>query len=116
MLEIGGFLCGYEKHTYTISGEKVLNDLEYSLYLKRSNRPAYAPFAKAEFLQGISGLHIGEWKKEYEDLEVLDGTQWSIEIEYEDDRKPVYIRGSNAYPNNFHELTEFLGIDFEEYR
>ncbi len=41
---------------------------------------------------------------------MLDGTQWSISIEYEDGKEPFEIYGSNAYPYNFEELMEFLGI------
>lgn len=114
VFEIGGFFGGYEKRTYTISGEKVLFDLEHSLYLKPSNLPIYEPYTKEEFLQGIAELHIGEWKKEYVNPLVLDGTQWSIEIEYEGDHKPIHIYGSNAYPYNFDDLKEFLEIYEEE--
>lgn len=111
-LEIGGYFGGYTKYKYTISEEKVLFDVEHSLYLKPSNLPVYEPFTRKEFLQGIAAFHIGEWKQEYDDLNVLDGTQWSICIEYDGNREPVEISGSNAYPYNFEELLKFLNIDY----
>lgn len=107
----GGFFGGYEKRTYTISNEKVLFDLDHSLYLQPSNLPVYESFTREEFIEGITVLHIGEWKESYVDPLVLDGTQWSIDIEYEDDRKPVNIDGSNAFPYNFDDLLEFLEIN-----
>lgn len=76
----GGYFGGYEKRTYTVKGERVLFDLEHSLYLKPSNLPIYEPFTKDEFIKGIADLHIGEWKRNYIDPMVLDGTQWSIDI------------------------------------
>ena len=45
---------------------------------------------------------------------ILDGTQWSIDIEYEGGRKPVYIGGSNRFPYNFNDLLEFLGVDNQD--
>lgn len=110
-LEIGGFFNGYTKYKYTISGDRVLFDADHSFYLKPSNLLVYEPFSREEFVRGIAALHIGEWKERYENLYVLDGTQWSISIEYEDGKEPFEINGSNAYPYNFDELIEFLGID-----
>ena len=110
-LEIGGFFNGYTKYKYTISGDHVLFDADHSFYLKPSNLPVYEPFSREEFIRGIADLHIGEWKERYENLYVLDGTQWSISIEYEDGKEPFEIYGSNAYPYNFEELIDFLGID-----
>ena len=118
-LEIGGFFNGYTKYKYTISGDHVLFDADHSFYLKPSNLPVYEPFSREEFVRGIAALHIGEWKERYENLYVLDGTQWSISIEYEDDTEPFEIYGSNACPYNFWELWEFLGIgtsDVDEIR
>ena len=45
---------------------------------------------------------------------VMDGTQWELEIHFDGNRKPVRIYGSNAYPYNFQDLTDFLGIEEEE--
>ena len=89
IFDYGGYFGGYEKRTYTVTGEMVLFDLEHSLYLKPSNLPIYEPFTKDEFLEGIAALHIGEWKRSYVDPMILDGTQWSIDIEFEGDHKPV---------------------------
>lgn len=113
IFDYGGYFGGYEKRTYTITDEKVLFDLEHSLYLKPSNHQVYEPFTKVEFLEGIAALHIGEWKRSYIDPLVFDGTQWSIDIEYEGDHKPVHIDGSNAFPYNFDDLLEFLGVNEE---
>ena len=110
-LEIGGFFDGYTKYKYTISGDHVFFDADHSFYLKPSNLPVYEPFTREEFVRGIAAFHIGEWKERYVNLYVLDGPQWSICVEYEDGKEPFEIYGSNAYPYNFEELIEFLGID-----
>ena len=110
-LEIGGFFNGYTKYKYAISGDHVLFDVDHSFYLKPSNLPIYEPFTREVFIRGFAALHIGEWKQRYDNPYVLDGTQWSICIEYDDGKEPFEIYGSNAYPYNFEELIEFLGID-----
>lgn len=112
--DYGGFFNGYETRSYTIAGEKVLFDLRHSLSQKPFDLPDYEPVTKEEFLEGLAELHIGEWKKNYVNPSILDGTQWSIDIEYEGDRKPVHIYGSNAFPYNFDDLLEFLGVDNQD--
>ena len=42
-------------------------------------------------------LFLHEWKKKYVDLNVLDGTQWELEIKLTKGRKRSYY-GSNMYP------------------
>lgn len=108
---IGGFFGGYETRTYTVRGDKVMLDVENTIIAKPSNLPMYYPFTKTEFIDGLRNLHIGEWKRDYMNPYVLDGAQWNLEIQYNGNRKPVRFSGSNAYPYNFDDLTEFLGIN-----
>lgn len=63
-------------------------------------------------------MHIGEWRSNYDPrrfgYEVLDGTQWELEIFFSDDHKPMKICGSNSYPYNFNKFLELLGIELME--
>lgn len=43
--------------------------------------------------------------------EVLNGTQWELEIFFSDGHKPMKICGSNSYPYNFNKFLELLGIE-----
>ena len=113
VFSIGGYFGGYETRTYTVSEDKVMLDMEHSFILKPSNLPIYSPLTKTELINGLKELHIGEWKKKYIDPYVLDGTQWELELFF-DDRKPVKISGSNDFPYNFDDLLELLGIDEED--
>ncbi len=76
--------------------------------------PLYCPFTKAEFIEGLKDLHIGEWKRIYDNSYAMDGTQWELEIQYTVDKRKVRISGSNAYPYNFGDLMRFLGMDEED--
>lgn len=57
-----------------------------------------------------NNLYLHEWKKSYVDLDVLDGTQWELDIKLTDKRVRHYS-GSNEYPPNWKELVKI----FREY-
>ncbi len=113
---IGGFFGGYETRTITLDEEHIHFDVEHSLILKPSNLPDGLdyPCDKEEFLVGLRELHISEWRTNYMNPYVLDGTQWELTIEFSDGHKPFKTGGSNAYPYNFNALQELLGIEPDE--
>ena len=109
MFTIGGFFCGQETRTFTVSDGQVLVDVEKTMI--SMDKEEYGPYRKEEFISGIKALHIGEWKRTYNDLLVMDGTQWELDIYYNNGRRPTKISGSNAYPYNFDDLKEFLEVE-----
>lgn len=66
---------------------------------------------KDEFLYQLKALHIGEWNLSYSNPFVLDGTQWSLEMHFSNDHKKVRKFGSNAYPYNFRDFCNLMGIE-----
>jgi hypothetical protein len=59
-----------------------------------------------QFLGKIIKIGIWEWKKLYINPHILDGTSWSVSIEYEGKR--FKSSGSNAYPERFNEFTKIV--------
>ena len=112
MFTIGGFFCGQETRTFTVSDDQVFVDVEKTMI--SMDKEEYGPYRKEEFISGIKALHIGEWKRTYNDLLVMDGTQWELDIYYNNGRRPTKISGSNAYPYNFDDLKEFLEVEMED--
>ncbi len=110
---IGGFFCGQETRTFTVSDDQVLVDVE-KILISMDKEEEYGPYRKEDFISGIKALHIGEWKRTYKDPLVMDGTQWELDIYYNNGRKAVKISGSNAYPYNFEDLKEFLEVEMED--
>ena len=117
IFSIGGYFGGYETRTYTLRNDRLYMDINHSLALKPSNfhiEPDY-PLTKEDLLMGLFELHIGEWRRTYNTqrfgYHVLDGTQWELEIHYSNGHKPFKVDGDNAYPYNFNEFQELLGID-----
>lgn len=115
--EYGGYFGGYEFYTVTVDEDHIHFDLEHSLYEKPTNLPDTTdyPMSKDDFLDGLRELYIGEWRPNYRTERfgyvVLDGTQWSLQIEYSNGVKPISYYGSNSYPYNFDKLKALFGID-----
>ena len=112
MFTIGGFFCGQETRTFTISDDQVLVDVEKTMI--SMDKEEYGPYRKEDFISGIKALHIGEWKRTYDDPLVMDGTQWELDIYFNNGRRSTKISGSNAYPYNFEDLKEFLEVEMED--
>lgn len=108
---IGGFFGGYQTYTVTLKDDDSIGYyVEHSLMPEPSNlETAEAPFSKEEFLEMLDDLHLGEWKRKYDNSYVLDGTQWELTLEFSNGRRKVCFYGSNKYPWCFDKLTEFFG-------
>ena len=116
VFSIGGFFKGYETRTFTLDDEHVYMDVDHTRILKPTEicEPQDKDFSREEFLEGIRDLHLGEWRRKY-DLRrfgclVCDGTQWELEVHFSNGHKSLKVYGDNAYPWNFNELQELLGV------
>lgn len=113
---IGGYCSGYETKTYTIDGDKVYLSREHSLDIEPAdNSTEMVTLTKDKLLSEIEGLHIGEWRRNYNTrrfgIMIMDGIQWGLEIQFSNGHKPVEISGDNAYPYNFDQLLELFNIE-----
>lgn len=117
VFSIGGYFGGYETRTVSLDGGDLQVNVQHSLSIEPEEPTAefILPVDKDEFLDELSRLHIGEWRGSYNPERfgyvVLDGTQWEIEIHYNNGTKPFKSYGSNSFPYNFDEFQELLGID-----
>jgi hypothetical protein len=59
-----------------------------------------------QFIEGLRKCRILKWGQEYVQPYVLDGTQWSIEIEFND--ICIYKAGSNAYPKKWKRFCKLI--------
>ncbi|WP_275100335.1 hypothetical protein [Sedimenticola hydrogenitrophicus] len=51
------------------------------------------------FRNALEALDVWHWQRSYDNIAVLDGTQWEVTINW--GRKRVSSHGSNAYPRQF---------------
>lgn len=114
-IEYGGYLSGGEKRTITFEVKKILVDKNYMLRvpsleeLQQDSADYFQGMEKAELLEELADFHLGEWKKEYEDLNVLNGIQWSVVIKFFSG-KAFKSEGSNRFPYNFYGFLDLMGI------
>jgi hypothetical protein len=110
VFSIGGYFNGYETRTFTVREDKIMLEIESSFHKTVPGRNEYS-YTKEEFIAALRNIHIGEWKRNYQPSEIImDGTQWELKIDFSNGHKPLRIYGSNAYPYNFRDLTDLLGI------
>ena len=59
------------------------------------------------WISKFAALHCEEWKDQYCDYSILDGTQWELryKLEGQDERQ---ISGSNAYPENWDSFLRWI--------
>ena len=96
---IGGFFGGY----YNV--ELIKNDTKIKYIFSHSikgNEDEYE-FSEKQlnyFLEKIFNEYILNWKNKYDNNNILDGTQWKLEMEFKDLPK-FESYGSNEYPSNW---------------
>ncbi len=59
-----------------------------------------------KFWKKMEKLEVWNWKREYENIDVLDGCSWSLHIEYNGQK--IKSEGSNHWPENFKEFIRAL--------
>lgn len=102
---LGGYFGGY--HDVTVSKTASGALIEYKPPIGAED---VAPIEKYlsfdEWMSFVSDLfrcYITDWKNRYVDPGILDGTQWELEITF-DDKSILKRHGSNAYPPHWKKL------------
>lgn len=108
---IGGYFRGHKTYNIKFINEDLfvtISDLDDEKEVKLLN-VGDEVMDRQCFLYRIKELHIGEWKRNYSTLDLIcDGTQWSLEILYNNGLKKTKFRGDNLYPYNFDDFIEIF--------
>ena len=110
MFYVGSFGEGYTRITIRKNDEgasvKIVNTVEYE------DHPVERQISHAKWQEIVNALYcqmyIHEWKKSFVDPDVVEGTEWSLEIRLTGRRERTYY-GSNAYPPYWDRLLEVFG-------
>ena len=98
--EEGGF--GASSKLELISGT-FYETPQFEKVARRRREPSLEKWISFRYL--LDHLNAWKWKPSYSNQGILDGTQWSLEIEYGDAK--ISCSGSNSYP-------AFLDADYQE--
>ena len=116
--KIGGFADQTDR--IILRDSKVNHELYENNFILKSTKPSREDWE--QFWYTIDLLKVWNWKKSYDNEDVLDGTQWELIIKIKG-QKGIKIFGSNAYPapkGTFKSLIQALNklskseIEFEE--
>ncbi len=64
-----------------------------------------------DIIEEMANIYMGEWKSSYVAYNVLDGTQWSVELEYDNGVRMKRLYGSNKYPYNFEKFLDVMEME-----
>ena len=111
---IGGYFGGYgsidvvkndNEIKYRYEHDQNTIDEEYNLSKERWR----------EFINKIFDLKIYKWREKYYNNDILDGTQWELEMEFsgiENSKFESY--GSNEYPYNWEKFEKIISNFFPQ--
>mgnify|MGYP003611462848 FL=1 len=109
---LGGYFGGY--HDVTISKTITGALIEYRPPIgAKDATPIVKEILSVDWMSFVSDLYrcyVSDWKNHYVDPDILDGTQWELEIVFED-QSIMKRHGSNAYPPHW---KKFISV-FKEY-
>jgi hypothetical protein len=95
--QIGGY-CG-ESHQIEFKRSKLLYRRAPGAYKwKPAVELSPSDDAWAHFWQAVEAAGVWRWNDRYENLDVLDGTQWSLKMRHHGNS--LICGGSNAYPGS----------------
>ena len=102
--------------TYTITGDKVTKEIRGYFDEEASADPSALPtwrrYKAATLIRKLTELHIENWPRQSDAIDVFDGMEWRLEFRFKDGSKETYC-GINAAPENFHQFLGVLGITGE---
>ncbi len=110
--EIGGYFGGTERRTLTFEGEQIVVEREGFNGFMPEMDPVehYVGKTRTSLIEGLKELHIGKWKEDYYNPEILDGTQWDLVMDFAD-QSSVESGGSNAFPRNFKRFLNLMEME-----
>ena len=108
--ECGGYFDGYPKIEVNIVENKVLCIYNYPLKKKKKSFEI-SNIEWDEFLEEIVNINILTWKKNYNDPNIMDGTQWKVNINFQNGKK-IEIHGNNDYPKEWDDFYEIVNKYF----
>ena len=97
---LSAYVGGYMGVSYSVELHK--DTLTYTTFDDGHTNPEHATITPSaaqwsEFRRTLYDLKLWQWRNEYPNTDILDGTQWSLDIAYAD--HALKTHGDNSYPD-----------------
>lgn len=102
---VGGFFGGY----YNVEVNLTTLQVSWSFWQggqQESFEKTIRPATAKKFLEGLKKANLLNWRAEYVEPGVLDGTQWSVEIIRDGQNKKML--GNNQYPDEWDDFCKLI--------
>ena len=118
--KLGASVGGYMGHSFSVEIDFKKASAKYDVYERgykaKSTETVILSESKIQaFLKTLEKVKITEWKENYPNPGIMDGTNWGIEIKFGDNKK-FSSSGDNAYPGQWKTfcsaIKKLLGKDF----
>ena len=107
-VEYGGFFGGAEKRIIKHKDDKIVVERFFYNGAADNGTLLYEDTTWSGLLERIVAI-TKDWEEQYNDLDILDGIQWSLDIEYANRKIKSYC-GSNMFPDNFDDFLKVIEI------
>lgn len=115
LFNIGGYFDGYNE--IRIQGdlfETSKSKQDYNTILPEPS--GSLPVAlKQELIEVLNEIHLPKWNRRYYNNDTCDGTQWELEIKYNQRKTSKILFGSNEYPKILKVKNELVSESSESY-
>ena len=102
----GGYFDGYPEIEVNIVGDTVF--CKYLHPLKKKEKSfEISKIEWNEFIKEIINVNVLTWEKNYNDPNIMDGTQWEVNINFQNEKK-IEINGNNDYPNEWDKFYKII--------
>ncbi|MCR5352919.1 MAG: hypothetical protein K6D98_01280 [Clostridiales bacterium] len=107
----GGFFGGYDNFLIEKTQSGIVSNYLHLPIATKSRNPVSRELSYKEWEKLMNAFYskmfVHEWDGEYVNYDILDGTQWSLELRLEDGSVKRY-HGSNAFPPYWEELKKLF--------
>ena len=105
--KMGGYFNGTEVHHIQFENDSAL--ITKTLWQEPPVEKHYSSEEAKQLLDHFKKLHLENWKNEYVDSSILDGTNWKLAVKYKENRGTIWS-GLNSYPPEWDDLLTIFGI------
>lgn len=116
---IGGYFTGIKTYIGKIEANRVLFEIQGpTIDVKDRQLEKYLEnkYSRVDFLNNLDNVRLWSWSDYYDTskygFDIMDGQQWSLNIDYINGQEPFHTGGSNAYPYNFFMLLDLFEISY----
>ena len=102
---VGGYFGGYYEVTIDLHS-KELKWKHFGCGHEEEFQKTVRNTTADRFVEELKSIDILNWKSKYVELDILDGTQWSIEIQILG--KKICKHGSNKYPESWDKFCRLM--------